>query len=179
MMIKAVRSFFIAIDIDDEEIVNRIRSFQRELIDKGFAEIQPNERLHITLNFLGKLQWKTINEMRVKLRKIRMNSFETMLRGVKHFPSAKLPIRILWVGVESVEVHGLMEKVHAVTLDRHAEEIPHVTIARVRKIVDVEGLKRFIRNYEDYFFGKFHVNCFKLKANVGGKYMDIERYSLL
>jgi len=178
-MIKAVRSFFIAIDIDDEEIIGRVRAFQKKLMNQNFAEIQSNERLHITLNFLGKLQWKTINEIRVKLRKIHMNSFDTMLRGVKYFPSAKLPIRILWVSVESVGIRNLMEKVCAATLDRYAEEIPHVTIARVRKIVDVTRLKKFIGNYKNYFFGKFHVNCFSLKANVGGKYVDIERYSLL
>lgn len=179
MMLKAVRSFFIAIDINDEILINRIRGFQSELIVKGFAEIQPIKRLHITLIFLGKLSWKTINEIRVKLRGVRMNSFEIVLRGVKYFPSSKLPIRILWVDVKGAELHDLIEKVHAIALNGRTKEIPHITIARVRKIVNVEEFKRFIRNYEDYLFGKFHVNCFKLKANIGGRYVDIEEYSLL
>jgi len=177
-LIKAVRSFFFAVDIDDRDLICKIRSFQDELASKGFAEVQLIKDLHITLNFLGKLQWGTINEMRTKLRKIHLNSFDVVLKDVKYFSSAKLPIRILWTGAEGSEIYNLMKRICDIISSGSVEEIPHVTVARVRKISNFEGLKKFIEQYKNYFFGSFHVNCFKLKANVGGKYVDVERYSL-
>ena len=68
---KKARSFFIAIDLDDEKVVSRIRSFQKELSNKDFAEIQLAKDLHITLNFLGKLRWGEVNRIKDKLRRER------------------------------------------------------------------------------------------------------------
>jgi len=175
---KKARSFFIAIDLDDEKVVSRIRSFQKELSNKDFAEIQLAKDLHITLNFLGKLRWGEVNRIKDKLRSINMPSFEILLRSVKYFPSAKLPVRILWVGIKGLKIYALMEKVRSITLNPYVGDLPHITIARIRKINDIDKLMEFTKNRENYFFGEFHVHCFKLKANVNGKYIDVEKYFL-
>lgn len=175
---KVARSFFIAVDLDDEKVVSRIRSFQKKLSNEGIAEIQLTKEFHITLNFLGKLQWGEVYRIKNKLRNIDMVSFQVLLRGVKYFPSAKLLVRILWIDVKGSKIYALMEKVRSITLNPCVEELPHITIARVRKINNIGKLMRFIKNHENYFFGKFHVRCFKLKANVNGRYIDVEKYFL-
>jgi len=111
------RSFFIAVDLDDEKVVSRIRSFQKKLSNKGFAEIQLAKEFHITLNFLGKLQWGEVYRIKNELKSISMPSFEVLLRGVKYFPSAKLPVRILWIDIKGSKIYALMEKVRSIILN--------------------------------------------------------------
>jgi len=183
-MIKSARSFFIAVDICDREIIDQITKFQVELVKERFAEIQLMKDYHITLNFLGKLKWKDVDKIRSDLERIRIGSFYVTLQGVKYFPSEKLPIRVLWINVESSKLYSLVEEICKITSECYEENIPHVTIARVRKIFDFENLKEFIEKFKDYYFGRFRVRSFKLKANLGRsrvdrKYVDIQEYSLL
>ncbi len=182
-MIRSARSFFVAIDISDKEVINQITGFQKELLKERVAEIQLIDDYHITLSFLGKLKWKDVNRIKADLERIRMKSFYVTLQGVEYFPSEKLPIRILWVNVESSKLYSLMEEINKIILGHCEENIPHITVARIRRIFSFEGLKTIIEKYKDYYFGKLHVRSFKLKANLGRsrvdrKYVDIQEYSL-
>lgn len=183
-MIRSARSFFIDIDVHDEKIISEITRFQRVLLREKFAEIQLVDNYHITLSFLGKLQWKDVNRIKVDLEKIRMDSFYVTLRGVRYFPSEKFPIRILWINVESSKLYSLVEEICKMTLGYHEENVPHITVARIRKIFNLEGLMTNVKKYQDYYFGNFHVRSFRLKANLGRlkfdkKYVDIKEYFLL
>jgi RNA 2',3'-cyclic 3'-phosphodiesterase len=96
----------------------------------------PRENLHMTLKFLGRT-WPRLADWvseRVEAAAAAIEPFETRLRGVGSFPSAKRG-RVLWAGFEDAETMGdLAAGIDAAIAEEFPLETrpfhPHLTVAR-------------------------------------------------
>lgn len=167
-----VRSF-IAIDVENPDVVRRVEELQREVLRLGLdIKLVEKENLHITLRFLGEIPQSRINDVAKALANIKMNKFQIKLRGVGVFPDLARP-RVLWVGV-SDGVEELKKLATAVreAVDRFAENredrefVAHLTVGRIKSSRNIERLREFVARYANVDFGVIVVDKIKLKKSV-------------
>lgn len=102
------------------------------------ARWQTDERLHLTLAFIGEVPKRTMREIEGALSTVTFTPFDLALTGVDMFGDTRHP-KTLWAGVEDeAPLHHLHEKILN-TLERMDVETdrrrykPHVTLARFKK----------------------------------------------
>lgn len=172
---------FIALDIP-REAITYLEGIQ-ELIQKKnllIGKFTEPENLHLTLKFLGHIDESTVEKVKEKLKEIRFPSFEAELGGLGVF--SKNFIKIVWVRLENCgklqkevdeKLNGLFE--------REDRFMSHITIARVKKVKDKQGLLDYIKNVKTKKT-RFKVSKFFLKKSIlssdGPVYEDLESYSL-
>ena len=162
---------FIAIDVEDPLIVNKIRDFQRELSSVG-ARLKLVEpwNLHFTLRFIGEVPLTIVNSIKNELEKIVYNPFEVELCGVGAFPTISRP-RVVWIGVgagsrEMEELARIIDQslLRAKLPRRRENFVPHLTVARVKASArSLSGVLKRLRNLE---FGKMEVKNIRLKKST-------------
>lgn len=163
---------FIAIDVDNPEVVGKIMDMQKKLEVEG-AKLKPvePENLHLTLFFLGEQSPKIIERVQAVMSTISFKSFTMKLEGLGAFPSHERP-RVIWVGVtkgfeEVQEIYrSLRPKLQAIPLRLESEEtfVPHITIARVK--FSGYAMKRVIVSLKDVELGFQEVRSIKLKKST-------------
>ena len=177
---------FIAIDIDDKNILYEIERIQKYLINEGVKGTFPSkDQLHITVKFLGEVLDEKIDSIDNKLKTIKFSPFILKFNGITGFPSIRSP-RVVVVEIdENTSLQYLFKEIerNMVSLGFKKEKrsfSPHLTIARVKK---AWSWKKYISdkllslsfNYE------YLVNSFKLKSSVltpnGPIYNDLFIYS--
>ncbi len=167
-----IRSF-IAIDVEDPELVSKIVRIQEEILSSS-ARLKPVERqnLHFTLKFLGDVEEARI-ELVVSTMKEVLASFEPFsmhLRGVGAFPRVSRP-NVVWIGVdEGRDIFIEMAK----ELDRSLAKLgfkretkgfePHLTVARVKGYSG--DLPEVIRRISDVDVGIMSVEEVRLKKST-------------
>jgi len=163
---------FIAIDIDDETILNRIVEISREIKKTGaiVKTVEP-QNIHITIRFLGEIDEGDLQVITSVLdnKLDNFRKFEIELKGVGAFPSIGSP-RVIWVGVGegATELKSLanmiIRELRSVGTHRETRPFsPHVTIARVKRYNS--SLKRLIEKYKDEYFGKIRVEEVRVKKS--------------
>lgn len=169
-MSERIRSF-IAVDVADKEIVQRIVALQRELLRTG-ADLKPvePENLHYTLLFLGEQPKRSLDELAKRLESISAPCFQLELRGVGAFPREDSP-RVVWIGAGKgrEELAALAYKVRELAKDiAQADEefAPHLTIARVKGPRNKDRVAEFIAGHKNDVFGVVQVCEVKLKKSV-------------
>lgn len=163
---------FIAIDVDNPEIVSKIVSIQKEL-EAGGSKIKPvePENLHLTLFFLGEQPPKVVEKVQDAMSAVDFRSFVMKLQGLGAFPSQERP-RVIWVGVtqgfEEVQAiyRALRPKLQAIPLRLESEEefVPHITIARVK--FSGYALRKVIASLKDVELGLQEVKAIRLKKST-------------
>lgn len=163
---------FIAIDIDNPEIVNRIAGLQRELQTEGskLKLVEP-ENLHLTLFFLGEQPPKIIERIQDAMSTISFKPFTIRLQGLGAFPSNDRP-RVIWVGVaegfdEVKRIYmELRPKLQAIPLRLEPESsfVPHITIARVK--FSGYALRKIVSSLKDVELGFQEVRAVRLKKST-------------
>ncbi len=163
---------FIAIDVDDPEIVGKIVDIQRELGAEG-SKIKPvePENLHLTLFFLGEQPPKVVERVQEAMATLKFKPFVMRLQGLGAFPSQERP-RVIWIGVtqgfEEVQTiyKALRPKLQAIPLRLEPEEefVPHITIARVK--FSGYALRKVIANLKDVDLGLQEVKAVRLKKST-------------
>lgn len=105
-------------------------------------------QLHLTLLFIGKIQYSLVDELTAELGKIKFSAFPLKPAGVGAFPSVVNP-RVIWAGLEVSEpLIRLQESVETATLrflpdDGNGKPFhPHITLARVKEGSGVPELLR-------------------------------------
>ncbi len=167
-----IRSF-IAIDVEDPEIVSKIVRVQEEILSSS-AKLKPVERqnLHFTLKFLGNVEESRIELVVSTMREV-LESFEPFpmhLKGVGAFPRVSRP-NVVWIGVdEGRDVFIEMAK----ELDRSLAKLgfkretkgfePHLTIARVKGYSG--DLPEIIRRISDVDIGFIDVEEVRFKKST-------------
>ncbi|MDK2372745.1 MAG: RNA 2',3'-cyclic phosphodiesterase [Candidatus Korarchaeota archaeon] len=167
-----IRSF-IAIDVEDPEIVSKIVRVQEEILSSS-ARLRPVERqnLHLTLKFLGNVEESRIELVASTMREV-LESFEPFpmhLKGVGAFPRVSRP-NVVWIGVdEGRDIFIEMAK----ELDRSLAKLgfkretkgfePHLTIARVKGYSG--DLPEIIRRISDFDIGFIDVDEVRLKKST-------------
>lgn len=178
---------FIAIDVPDGPVKEKILEFQRTVLRTG-ADLKPvePENIHITLRFLGDTRIARIEDIKAELNKIQFTPFVITLEGVGVFPDYK-HINVVWVGIKEgniglVDLYGKIN--HAleslsIPLDRRGLS-PHITVNRVRSGRNREILAKTIVELEGLTFGGFNVNSFDLKQSIltpkGPIYQSLHKY---
>jgi 2'-5' RNA ligase len=167
-----IRSF-IAIDVENPDVVRKVEELQREVLRLGLdIKLVEKENLHITLRFLGEIPHSRINDVAKALANIRMNKFQIKLRGVGVFPDLARP-RVLWVGVsDGIEELKKLASTVRDAVDRFAENredrefVAHLTVGRIKSSRNIERLQEFVARHANVDFGVITVDKIKLKKSV-------------
>ena len=159
---------FIAIGLP-EELKGKIRGLQAELKKQNTLEGNWTSDYHITLKFLGEIDESKIKEISEKIKNIcsKRKKFELELRGLGAFPSENYA-RVLWIGTSAGnseakglqgEINSALEKIGFAKEKNYAN---HVTLIRVKSVIDKGKLKGLFEKYKEISFGTFMANEIKL-----------------
>ncbi|MFN3804282.1 MAG: RNA 2',3'-cyclic phosphodiesterase [Pyrobaculum sp.] len=180
---------FVAIDIEDVDVVKKIEEVQHEALRLGLdIKLVERENLHFTLRFLGEIPQGRVNDVVKALSTLRLNKFQLGLAGMGVFPDLSRP-RVLWIGV-SQGVDEIKKVARAIreSIDRYAahvereEFVPHLTIGRIKSGRNIERVRDLVSRYREVNFGAIKVDKVKLKKSVltprGPIYSDLFVLSL-
>lgn len=171
-MVEVIRAF-IAIDIDDPNVLKNIVSLRDALVATG-ADLKPveEENLHITIRFLGNIPITMVDDIYNIMKGIKFKPFKIHVKGIGCFPNIFRP-RVIWVGVEEgyeelKRIHDEIEKgLKALGFKPEREEfVAHITVARVRSGRKREALIKIIENFKEFDAGEMVVQCIRLKQSI-------------
>ncbi len=169
---------FISIEIPNE-IKKKIVNI-RDSLPKFKGKKTETDNLHLTLKFLGEVNYEKIGKIREKLKEIEFKKFEAEIDSIGVF-SEKF-IKIIWLHIKNCD--GLQREIDNKLKDLFEKEkrfMSHLTIARIKSIKDK---KRFLEKLKKVEISKmkFIVNNFNLKKSIltekGPIYENLETYNL-
>lgn len=154
---------FSAIDIEDEETLNKLENI-RDALDLGFKPVE-KEKMHITLQFFKDLNKEEVEKLEKGLENIEIDPFKAKIEEIGTFPSED-HIRVIWAGLEHPKIYELQEKAskHDVVSDDNHEFKPHITFLRVRNLRPGQKrkVKKTIEEYQETEIGEIAVDKVKL-----------------
>ena len=143
-----------------------------------------DEKLHLTLSFVGNIEEPNAEELIRELRFIRFPAFHISLREVGFFENSGVPHH-LWVGVDEnkaltelyEKVAGTVRKVGLAGQDKFKFH-PHVTVAKLQGATTSDVMQYIVANnlfHSDLFLvDSFVVFSSHAKENGEGKYYKVE-----
>ncbi|HDI52934.1 MAG TPA: RNA 2',3'-cyclic phosphodiesterase [Candidatus Bathyarchaeota archaeon] len=164
---------FIAVDVEDAQLLDAIAEAQRKLQSTGAdLKLVERENLHITLRFLGEISPSLAEAVGELIRESSFKPFRVGFRGVGAFPNTHRP-RVIWIGVsegaeELKRLHARIEK-GLLSLGFRGEDrsfTPHLTIARVRSGRNRDRLAMALESLLDIEFGSLTVSHVRLKRST-------------
>ena len=167
-----IRSF-IAVDLDDADIRNRISNAQQDLERTGASlKIVHADIMHLTLRFLGEIPQPTVQRVIEAMGGIRFQPFEVEFSGVGVFPNLRR-ISVVWVGIKRGQdqladiFQQLEPKLRQMGLPPDSKGFsPHMTVARVRSGVNKDQLARCVERMREVEFGNMKVAAVRLKKST-------------
>ena len=170
---------FIAVEISDEKILNKIQTFQKNL--EINAKPTKINQIHFTLQFLGEIDEEKCKKVKDLLKTITFSQFDLSLKGVGGFPNLKNP-RVIWIGIDKKGAGKLIEiakeiemKLTPLGFEKDKKFKPHLTVLRVKHKVGDISLQ--MKEYEAIEFGTQVISKIKLKRSVlspkGPEYSDL------
>jgi 2'-5' RNA ligase len=163
---------FTAIDLP-EEMQGKIGAFlgrMRPLANLRWTEV---ENLHITTRFIGEWPDARLEEMKNALRGVpQADPIRISVRGVGWFPRERRPT-VFWAGVDAGEPLAMLARSteQAVCALGVAPETraysPHLTLARVKYVVPLEGLRKAAGDPDFGTFQRLRLSCtFRQTVNI-------------
>jgi len=169
---------FIAIEVNDQDVLNSIHKIQAELNIK--AKSVELHNMHFTVQFLGEVSEEMIGKISDALNSIEFSAFSITFASIGVFPKPNSP-RVIWIGVTDGinELEKLAEMIRSKLSDigfsQDKKFKPHVTIFRVKN--KIEDLPSKLEKFSSCSFGKQLVSEIKLKkselSNQGSIYTDL------
>lgn len=174
---------FSAIDIEDEETLNKLENI-RDALDLGFNPVN-RDKMHITLQFFKDIKKEEINEVKKALEEIEIEPFEAKIEEIGAFPGED-HIRVIWAGLEHPKIYEIQEKAskHSVESNNSHEFNPHITLLRAQNMGSKQKKKvqKTINEYRKTVIGKIQVDKIKLfKSELtpeGAEYTKISEKKL-
>jgi 2'-5' RNA ligase len=174
---------FTAIDIP-ADVKARLAALLDRLRPLARLHWIPVEKLHITTKFIGEWPEERLDELKHALAAVGTPApVEIAIRRVGWLPNPR-SARMLYAGVEASESLTAL----AAATERAAEGAgvaaedriyrPHVTLARTRKRVPLDALKRALSEIELAAIGSYRASSFALYLSAGGKYTKLQEFSL-
>ena len=157
---------FVAIEVNDQTVLNSIRQVQSELNIK--AKPVELHNMHFTVQFLGEVSEEMVGKISDALNGLEFSPFSISFASIGVFPKPSFP-RVIWIGANDgvTELEKLAEMIRSKLLqlgfspDKKFK--PHVTIFRVKnKIGDISSK---LEKFSSYYFGKQTVSEIKLKKS--------------
>jgi 2'-5' RNA ligase len=170
-MSEQIRSF-IAFDIENDAVLNRIAVVQKLLIQTN-ADLKLVEpaNIHITLRFLGAINPVTVEIVFDTMKKTKFSPFNVKISGLGVFPSLNYP-RVVWAGITQgkEELRSIFEQlepqIQALGFVPDANGFsPHLTIARVRSGANAQRVAQLVTEKVNYEFGSIKAECLRLKRS--------------
>jgi len=150
-----MRRTFIGIDIPAAVKLKELLELLRvDLREEKIRWVNP-EILHITLSFIGNTSEQQIKYISEKLEEISSgySSMELHFKELGVFPNLRKP-RVFWIGMERNEqLENLQGEIEVMLRDyginRDDKKFsPHLTIARIKWIDDIDKLKYRLKKYQ-------------------------------
>lgn len=174
---------FICIDFPDEVIKEIARIHDSINKIKFTGKLTEMGNLHLTLKFLGEIDENKLEEVKKRLREIKLEKIDAKLGNVGVFSVRGNP-RIVWIKIEGKGVHELQRRIDESLKGLFKEEerfMSHLTIARVKYVKDKKGFREYMENVSVRDI-KFKVDKFKIKMSElkpsGPVYTTLEEFSL-
>jgi|SRR3989344_5047800 len=177
---------FVAIPVS-EEIKLKIALVYQELKKTGANFVFVKEdNLHLTIVFLGEVNEDKVTEIvdKINLSVKGLRKFSLNFRGIDVFLSLE-EMKVVWIGVESLELKELMKKINIslnYVLNEEKESIPHLTIARNKSGQSNELMKGVIKKFAKEYFGSMKVEKLVLFSSAltakGPIYTVVKEFSL-
>ena len=93
------------------------------------------KNLHLTLKFLGEVNSEELRKIKLRLKEIKFNKFESELNNLGFFDNPNGGI--IWLEVTNCkELHEEVDKCLEGLFQREVRFMGHLTIARIKKIED-------------------------------------------
>lgn len=172
MSTEKIRSF-VAVDVNDKAVLQRIVDCQIELTRTGadLKLVEP-ENIHATIRFLGEVDVSLLDQVKNELSQLTFRSFAIELRGVGAFPNPHRP-NVVWVGVTKgdEELQRIFSSLEprlrglGFPADRKGFS-PHITIGRVKSGRNRDILYSAIMDLSDREFGSMTVDSIRLKKSM-------------
>ena len=171
---------FVAVEINDQEILDSIKKLQTDLDIK--AKPVSLNNIHFTLMFLGEISEDVSSKVKDALNSIQFDEFEVQFEGVGAFPKARMP-RVVWLGTDEKGGAGLSNLASSVEnalspLGFHSDKPfkPHVTIFRIKN--KIGNISDKLEMFSSTKIGKQKVSEIKFKKSVltpeGPNYSDLQ-----
>ena len=171
-MSERLRSF-IAFDIEDKAIIERLSNAQMELVKTGadLKLVEP-KNIHITIRFLGNISPGIVEKIFKAMENVNFKPFTVEIRGLGAFPSLRFP-RVVWAGIKrgEEELKGIFEQ-----LEPQLRKLgfqpdpkgfsPHITIARVKTGRNKAELAKTLKELAEKEFGVMIAKCLRLKKST-------------
>ena len=157
---------FIAIEVNDQDVLNSIHKIQTELNIK--AKPVELHNMHFTVQFLGEVSEEMVRKISDALSSIEFSTFSISFASVGVFPKPNFP-RVIWIGTNDgvSELEKLAEmirsKLSQLGFNPDKKFKPHVTIFRVKN--KIEGISSKLEKFSSCYFGKQIVSEIKLKKS--------------
>jgi len=185
-MSEQIRSF-IAFDIQNENLINRIASVQKLLMQTNAdLKLVAPKNIHITIRFLGLISPEMVDKVYEVMKKVKFVPFNIQLQGLGVFPTVNYP-RVVWAGITlgAAQLRSIFEQLepmlHDLGLAPEPEFNAHLTIARVSSGANKQRLVDFVTRHQEYEFGNIKANCLRLKRSqlsaMGPTYTTLKEYS--
>ncbi len=168
---------FIAVNFPKEIILEIERA--QKLLDNGLwsGKFTKLENLHLTLKFLGEISLDEIEEIKKRLKEIKLKSFKGEIGGLGVFD-----FRIIWAGILGEGIFGLQKEVDMVLEDLFEKEkrfMSHLT--RVKNVRDkklfLKELKKIPVDRKTFLAENFSLVRSKINP-MGVEYKILEKYNL-
>jgi 2'-5' RNA ligase len=158
---------FVAIDLPQQVIAN---------LERLIAHLRPTARirwslpanLHLTTKFIGEWPQARLEELKAALRGLtERQPLPIDVRELGFFPNARSP-RVFWAGVQAPPALAELARDTDRTLSRlglppeNRPFSPHLTLARIKEPVPLNGLQQAIANLASVEFGAFTADRFYL-----------------
>jgi 2'-5' RNA ligase len=164
---------FLSFDIESEDVKNRLKDAQRQLIQTGAdLRLVEVENIHMTIRFLGDITFNMADKVFEEMKKILFVPFKVHIHGLGVFPDLRYP-RVVWAGIlEGAEqlksVFGQLEPRlnHLGFAPDPRGFSPHLTIARVCSERNKAQLTEFVVKNAKYDFGIVKGESLRLKRSV-------------
>jgi 2'-5' RNA ligase len=163
---------FIAVEVDDSDVVREISKIQQQLLSSGakLKLVEP-QNLHFTLHFLGNIDEERIPELANIIEQVKGQAFDVELIGVGCFRPQRP--RVIWIGattgaeqlIQHQKFLGRELRAHGFPSEKRKYS-PHLTVLRVRSGLNREELMQMVDQYAAKEFGKFPVKAIKLKKST-------------
>jgi RNA 2',3'-cyclic 3'-phosphodiesterase len=172
---------FTAIEIP-ADIKGRLQDLAAHLRPLAKLSWSPVENLHVTTKFIGEWPEDRLQVVKDTLAEVAVpRGFEIAVQGLGWFPNARNP-KVFWAGIESGPELAALAKATESALasigvpveDR--EYHPHLTLARRRNPVPIEGLRKTVESMPAPKLGSFHPSSFILYLSAAGKYTKLQEY---
>lgn len=170
-MPEPIRSF-IAFDIDNEIVLEKIENMQSLLVQTGSdLKLVKTQNIHVTIQFLGNILPYMIEKIYEVMRETDFTPFHIRIHGIGVFPHLRYP-RVVWAGItEGVDqmqhiFDQLQPGLHNLGFTPDTKGFsPHLTIARVRTGRKKSELASRINENVNREFGVIKAKCLRLKRS--------------